>query len=355
MKKIFFFCTLLAGLILLIFLKPFSSHPKQERSVKVSTLSTRNQPVHQKKTLFVPYWTISNEPLDNTYDTYIYFGTEANADGTMTKDTAYKAIDRFLAVTNKKKQRLLGIRMINTDTNQIVLKDLSLQQKIISQSIQLAKEKGFNGIVLDFEISALGFGSVTKTITDFETSFANTAKKQQIMFYATMYGDTFFRFRPFDVKTIASRADGIMIMAYDFHKANGNPGPNFPLKDNQQEGYDFETMVADFLQQVSPDKITVIFGQYGYDWQVDDKGNSLSQAVALSDNQIKQKFLDACPFTGCNILNDAVSAETKITYVDSEKHMHIVWFENMQSTNKKIQFLTLKDINSVAYWAYSYF
>lgn len=307
------------------------------------------------KTLFVPYWTMSGHVDSSGYDQLVYFGITADKNGIDETEIGYKSLTNFMNSTDAHKKRLLGVRLLNTDSNTAILNDKNLQNKIISRSVEIAKEKGFDGIVLDFEISALGFDAVTKNISTFETSYADAVRKNNLTFFATIYGDTFARFRPFDVKTIAAHADGIMIMAYDFHKANGTPGPNFPLKDNQDEGYDFETMIHDFLQQTSPEKITVVFGLYGYDWIVDAKGDSVSPADSLSDYKILQKFLISCSYAKCNIIKDPVSAETKITYTDADNKNHIVWFENVQSVAEKTMFLQANGISSIAYWAYSYF
>lgn len=329
---------------------------KFEKSVQAPITPTVRPISHVTKTLFVPYWAVGQKVNTSGYDQLIYFGITANTTGIATNDPGYSSIDHFFAATSSTSaKRLLGIRMITTDVNEQVLTDMVAQQKIIRQSIDIAKEKGFDGIVLDFEISALGFDEVTKNISTFEDVYGDTVRSNHLQFFTTMYGDTFARFRPFDVKTIASHSDGIMVMAYDFHKVNGNPGPNFPLQDNQNEGYDFKTMISDFLQQVPPEKMTVIFGLYGYDWLVDSTGTSMQPAISLSDNQIQKKFLNGCLFTDCTLRVDPVAAETKITYTDANNEKHIVWFENMQSITKKTDYLESKGIGSIAYWAYSYF
>ncbi len=308
------------------------------------------------KQLVVPYWTLSGKHIDTTeYTTIIYFGVPANTEGLNTQDPGYTHIDIFNKVVNSNTKRLLTIRMIDSNINIKVLDDKDLQQKVVTQSVALAKEKRFDGIVLDFEITALGFDSVVKSISDFETHFATQTHAGGLPFYATVYGDTYARYRPYDVASIAKQADRIFIMAYDFHKANGDPGPNFPLHQTQNDGYDLVTMISDFLKQVPAEKITVVFGMYGYDWQVDDKQRGVGQAVSLSDNKIQQKFLDTCSFKDCTIKRDQLSAETEITYTDIPDQKHIVWFEDMDSVAKKIDFLKSKRIGSVGYWAYSYF
>lgn len=309
-----------------------------------------------KKMLFVPYWTIGSGKIDITdYDQLVYFGITANANGIDTGENGYKNMQSFINAIDNKKITLLGVRLLNADINTKILSDSALQDIIISQSITEAKKNNFNGIVLDFEISAIGFDELTAKISNFEKKYAQQVKQNNLHFYATAYGDTFNRLRPFDMKTIGDASDGIIIMAYDFHKANGNAGPNFPLHATADDGYDLTTMIEDFSQKIPFQKIIVTFGMYGYDWQIDDQKRSTGQAAALSTSKIHQKFLNKCLFINCKILPDTLSTETEITYTDTNNHNHIVWFEDLNSVEKKITFLKTKNIASFGYWAYSYF
>ena len=219
----------------------------------------------------------------------------------------------------------------------------------------MPKKHGFDGVLLDLEYSGLAFDSVVSSITSFSTAFAHAAHDQQLTFYQSLYGDSVYRLRPYDLAVLGKQADGIVVMAYDFHKANGDPGPNFPLAGEAIQGYDMGTMVDDFTKKIPSQKLIVAFGLFGYDWTLNDKGNSSGAAVALSLAQIKHKFSPHCPFADCKIRRDPTSAETEITYVDSQKNKHIVWYEDMQSFAKKSAYLHTQGINATALWAYSYF
>jgi spore germination protein YaaH len=210
------------------------------------------------------------------------------------------------------------------------------------------------GIILDLEIAAIPFDSLTQAISKFSKSFYTAAKKSNLKYSIAIYGDTFYRARPYDVKILAQNADTIMIMAYDLHKAKSNPGPNFPLHGREKFGYDFTAMTDDFLKVVPSNKITVIFGSFGYDWQVDQSQTAQAQAQALTYSQIKQKFLNQCSFKNCKITRDRQASETRITYEEDNKN-HVIWFEDPQSIKQKQNYLKQKGITSFSYWAYSYF
>jgi spore germination protein YaaH len=310
--------------------------------------------LHQTNTsLFVPSWTVDTISNDS-FDHYIYFGIIPTKNG-IDIDAASKAIDVFNQEAPEGKQTLLTLEMQNTDTNGAILQNKTLQQQVISQTVTLAKQKGFSGVVLDLEMGGIPFDSLINEINSFTKALDTQAKVQHISFAITLYGDTFYRLRPFDVKTIAANSDMVMIMAYDFHKSRSSPGPNFPLGGQAIYGYDMGKMADDFLQVVPNQKLGVIFGLFGYDWPVDTNGNAIGQGQPLTDLQIQNKFLNNCSFSVCQIKRDALSGETEIHYTDDGNQKHIVWFEDMQSVDAKEAYLKKRGIGNFSFWANSYF
>lgn len=309
----------------------------------------------QQSWLFVPYWTIENEQIPSNYDGFIYFGIVPTAMGIDFSGDGYQKLPMFFSKVSSKKEKLLAVQMINNTVNEQVLQDYTLQKKIIDQSVQIANEYGFDGIVLDFEFSALPFPSITDKITKFISRFSQTTHSGNIKFFITVYGDVFYRLRPYNISDIAKQSDGFFIMAYDFHKANGDPGGNFPLKKDTIDDYDFSTMITDFLKQVPTSKLVITFGLFGYDWKVNDKGQSIAPATALSLSQIQKKIITSCVNLQCHAKRDNLSAEMQISYIDSQQIKHIVWFEDMESVHKKQLVMQAKGIGGSAFWAYTYF
>lgn len=308
------------------------------------------------KSIFVTYWSLSNNltVIDN-YDNAIYFGIEANKEGINKEDPGYKKINQFIAIVSSKTDKFLALRMLDQDSNSNILTNSNLQSKIIDETLDFAKANGFKGIVLDFEMSSLYFESVVKNINKFNEKFYKLSKENNIKYYVLLYGDIFYRARPYDVSNISANSDKIIIMAYDFHKARGNPGPNFPLSGSEDYGYDFKLMIQDFIKKVPKEKIIIAFGFFGYDWKVNEKNESLENGKALSTNEIKNEYVQKCELRKCVINKDKLSLETKLSYTDNNFKKHIIWFEDLESVNRKMDFLKEKKINSVAFWAYSYF
>lgn len=316
--------------------------PSPEASPVITGTKTR-------LSLFVPYWTLQADKIETDgFDRIIYFGIKPG-------EHDEKQLEKFNDSLTTDTQKLLTLRMIDSQENARFLRSVPLQEEIIDQAIQTARKNNMLGVVLDLELSAIPFDSTLKQINKFASLFYAASKKNNLTFNIALYGDSFYRPRPFDIKTLAQNADEIMIMAYDFHKAKGNPGPNFPLRGVEKFGYDFSQMTDDFLKLVPPKKITVIFGLYGYDWIVDEKENAIRQAEALTYNQIKQKFIDKCEFEKCVVKRDKEAGETHISYTDSDNKDHVVWFEDMESVRAKKGYAQKRGINSFSYWAYSYF
>ena len=305
--------------------------------------------------LFVPYWGLDDEVDQERYHEFLYFGITPTQNGINRGEAGYASLDEFVKSVPEKSDAKLVLRMLDANITFPLLKDPVKQERVIRDTVILAKRNGFEGIVLDLEITAVPFDSLVAQINRFTQSFYTETKKNDLEFTLMFYGDTFYRFRPFDVKTLSKNADSFLIMTYDFHKARGNPGPNFPLNGKEIYGYDMTRMVDDFLRYLPPERTGVVFGLYGYDWEVDDKGSAISQGEAKSYQKIKKEFLGECAYKNCEVKRKNDSKETEVRYIDNEGKKHVVWFEDMESAKAKEKYLRKRGIGIFSYWAHSYF
>lgn len=328
--------------------------PNQENNTASTPISYAPVNVsRQTKALFVPYWSLTgSEKPDNSYTSLLYFGVETTSQGVNKNESGYKNLQNFDRIAQSVKNKLLVVRMLDNKENDLILGNSKIQTYIIDQSIDIAKQNKFNGLVIDLELSALPFDSLVQQINSFNDRFRQITKKNKLSYGIMMYGDVFYRARPFDMKYLSGISDQIYVMAYDLHKANGDPGPNFPMYNSD---YDLEKMINSFLTVTAPDKLTVVWGLFGYDWQVNETGIATLTAQSLSFLQIKRKFLTKCDFSVCVISRDKDSAETVIHYQDNENSKHVVWFDDLQSVKQKQTFLLSKGISHFGYWAWSYF
>jgi len=354
-KWILFFGIL--GILIFVSFQLRSNKKKPQLSLSpaVSSVKPSEEFQDQSRILFVPYWTLEEKVVSDTFDRLIYFGISANTEGIDTKEDGYKKITKFYKLADTRRDKYLTLRMIDSKANFAILENKDAQKNVINQTITLAKEKEFTGVVLDLEVIGLPFNSVINQINEFVKQFYTKSKENKLEFSIMLFGDVFYRVRPYDVKKIAQYGDKIFVMSYDFHKAGGAPGPNFPFSGKEKYGYDFKTMTDNFSKIVGIEKLVIVFGLFGYDWTVDENNHAIKPGVALSLNNAKKKFLQNCEFKNCSVKRDSISSETEVHYKDAQEKNHIVWFEDEESVLKKKEYLKEKGITKTAFWAYSYF
>lgn len=344
---------------------PLSSGIKSEKPFQLmdqnAEVAENNNQLRSKSSIFIPYWALPQSVEDiGPYDRLLYFGISVDENGIQKSDAGYNQLTSFQTVTKSYTGRkTLVIRMLNSQTNINILNDENMQNTIIAQINDVVKENHFSELALDLELSGLFLTDNTSKINIFVQKLYTLKNKHYRHFSVILYGDVFFRNRPYDVKTIGKYSDEIMIMAYDFSKPYGEPGPNMPF-DRQSlneagllpidYGYDFKQMVSDFSSQISREKITVIFGMYGYDWTLNQQGTPLKRAEALTLKQINVRNQMS------NVKNTTQkSKEKKIEYSDSEGQKHVIWYEDEESAHVKSRYLRDQGINSLGYWAFSYY
>lgn len=341
--------TIFLGSIVLVLSKKESAVPS---GVHSGSLPTKVQPITTvKKVLFVPYWTLQT-PLDTTYDEYVYFGIEANEQGINKNDDGFKRLGQFTRATTGKR-KVLTIRMIDSSDNARILEKKDIQENIAKSAAAIATQYGFDEVLLDFEFSALSFESVIKQVTALVSVFSTITKQNNLAFSVTLFGDTFFRLRPYDIATITPLTDRVFIMAYDFHKSTENPGPTFPFGGKNIYGYDFHTMIDDFANVTPREKLVVVIGLFGYDWTVDKKEQSTEAAAPLSYYKAAKLFTE-CTLKNCTVTRDRLSGGMHATYTIGQE-LHSVWYEDPISSSQKQEYLKEQGIGTVGFWAHSFF
>jgi len=311
--------------------------------------------------LFVPYWLINDsfaipQAPSAHLDVLLYFGVTPQSNGTLqTDDPGYKNVQNFREATqNIDAQTFITVRMMNEDIIEAILKSPEKQAILAAEVLDLAIQYHFNGIALDLEHSVLPTQETIDRITAFVRTLSRSIHAQDTQFALILYGDTYFRIRPYDVKKLADSIDMLYIMAYDFHKTFGTPGPNFPLQQGSIYPYSLDRMLADFSNDIPTSKISIIFGLFGYDWAVDEQNRPLMRAGALTFAQIRSRFYENCPFEKCTITRDSTSAEQKIVYL-KDGRQHVVWFEDPTSIQKKSDLLRVRGVSRIGFWAHGYY
>ncbi len=325
MRKILVLLVLIG--IVLVLMTPVSEKQtpieNQKQTVStVPTVTTKREPGEVSKAIFVPDWNLSEESiLHNGYDRWIYFGGK----------------EKLSLFVNSLQDKNLWMT-IKVDTIE-ELEDVNLQD------YDLAK---ISGIVLDLEINGIATEKFKNQINKGVEKVYTNAKANSLQIALAVYGDLFYRKRPYDLETLNSFSDEVMVMAYDFHKSYGEPGENYPYED-------FKKMVDEYSKVVPAEKLTIVFGMYGYDWTLKD-GKPLKPAQSLSLYQIKSRFLKKiCLEDNCEVKINENTKEKNVSYMGEDGYEHVVYFEDEESVDMKTEYLKQKGIESTAFWAWGNF
>lgn len=339
--------------------------PRERKSLPKPSPAITGTPVPGKpavsagreRSLLIPYWSLADDSYRAApYDTLSYFGIAADKEGVRTEEPGYAGLESFACPEGRKCE--LVLRLLDQESNRTILDDRLLQERIIDDSVAIADQYGFSGIALDLELSSLSVTDTANRINGFVQEYYKRCNTGYKTFSVVMYGDVFYRKRPYDVGFISRHSDRILVMAYDFHKSYGEPGPNFPYDRRSRGeggsydyGYDFKKMVSDLKREVPAEKIGVILGMYGYDWTLNNQGTPLKQAQAITVNQI-ETLKTRMPNARITVQD---SKEKKIEYEDADKLKHVIWYEDRESAQVKIDYLESEDINHASFWAWGYF
>lgn len=133
---------------------------------------------------------------------------------------------------------------------------------------------------------------------------------------------------------LGQAADYIRIMAYDKHYSGGPPGPVAPVSWVDQ-------VIGFAVTQIPKEKIILGIPTYGYDWPLipGSKGKSVvhDQAAAISFSR------------GAPVNWDQGSATPFINYNDGTAN-RVIWFENAQSIQAKVDLVKKYDLAGVVFW-----
>lgn len=354
-KKILLPLCVLGLLVGLGYLTKSQRNKKIEMSSKLLSIpSPSASSIRETSSMFVPYWSSGTIEVSDKYESYYYFGIEPTKEGFIKDTNEQKRVQLMSSVPLKKRKVVL--RMLNSELNSAILENTQTQKSLAKELNAFLVKNEYGGVIIDLEVSFSLREQTQNEITQFVQTLCTEIQDNYKSCSMLIYGDLFYRKRPYDLKKLGAIVDMIHVMAYDFHKAGGEPGPNFPLNRRSlaSEGgldyeYDFKQMIDDFTASVPQEKIEVVFGMYGYDWTLNEQGTPLKAATAISLGEIERTLGRKYP------TKKNSAREKSIEYTDENGKGHVVWYEDTESVDVKTEYLLRRGIGQVSFWAYSYF
>src|SRR6516165_1139042 len=149
------------------------------------------------------------------------------------------------------------------------------------------------------------------------------------------------RDRDFDYTTIAARTDGVVLMDYDEHESENEPGPVA-----SQDWFTKNLELA--RKQIPLDKLICAIGNYGYDWVEKPKQNPPPGLKNI--NVTVQDAWLAARDSEEDIDFDSDSLNPHFSYMDERNLRHDVWFLDGVTALNEMRAARTLGIKTFALW-----
>ena len=380
MKRILKF---LLGFIVLLFLAWFylsKTYPLTPPQLSALYFLKRimQPPVSYKNYIigFLPYWRL--DQISNIQPNHLselnYFSLSVDSDGHIAKIANGQADPGWNGWTQQAtknfitKSQIMGAKVtvtIAAQDNQLIeniLNSNSVQQNLITDTLQQVKERKLNGVNIDFEYTGVPDDSLRAEFTYFSKKLATALKQQDpnaelslsIMPLSGRTKDLFI------FQQLVPIYDRFIVMSYDYYGQSSDiAGPVAPMNGFLQGKYFFDvtSTYSDYLLYIPKGKIVMGVPTYGWEWAVangstmnsstyptdspDSYAAVISYARAREDSDLNTK---QCQW-------DPVSQETWCWFMDKQTGVdHQAWIVDNRMIQTRFNFANKKELGGIALW-----
>ncbi|MRX72461.1 glycosyltransferase [Bacillus lacus] len=138
--------------------------------------------------------------------------------------------------------------------------------------------------------------------------------------------------KAFETQKLSEIADKVILLALDERNETDRPGPLTTLKQ-----MDSIAKAAD----ISPDKIVLVLGNHGYDWQ--EKGREKANTLSF------QEIMLFAEKEGLAVQWDENSLTPYVRYKEGEEN-RVIWFQDAVTFYNSAKVAKANDINSIGLW-----
>lgn len=369
MRKFALLAFILGALIATLYLarttaSKISPLPSQATNTVLSSSTTAKEVAG-----FYPYWNldmVDKSDLSQLTTVY-YFAVDLNPDGSFnTQDPGYSRLSS--PKTQLLKDRVLrngsrwGVTLINLDASSISknVNNPIRRKTIIQNTLALMKANHFTALNIDLEYIGDSDPSLTSSFTTF-VSELTSAVHQEIpgsLVSFDAFADSVKKPRIFDMKSLGSIVDQVIIMAYDIHRLSSlSAGPVSPLYGKEKYEYDVTSSVSDYLTKVDSHKVILGVPFYGYEWptETDQKNSFVVESPRPPEISSYHRSLETAQKNDTSINFDEESKSAWFSYFDKVSNTwRQVWFENARSLGVKFDLVQESKLGGIAIFALGY-
>jgi spore germination protein YaaH len=377
-KKIFIFTLLIIFISLASILTAviWFSQPREFLSPvpdNPNILSYTQAPAQTKEIIgFLPFWNMKEEKnlRYHLLSQVIFFALEIDQNGNIKKLkedgteepgwTAYKS-EKFGSIFRKAKNSgskvSLTIQAMNQDSISGIVNNPTNRKRAIQQTLEIINSKNLDGVNIDFEYAGAPPFETTRNFTKFVTEFRNalTEMNPNLTLTVDVFADSAKKVRIWDIDQLVDHVDHIIVMAYDFHRANSRiAAPVAPIRGSPKLWeYDIVKTLADFSNTISLDKVILGIPYYGYEWRTTAKekyATTFPNTGSLATYKRIQILIDEKN----PILDwDETALAPRLVYTENGR-TYQSYYENETSLGLKYDLVNESQVDGIAIWALGY-
>ncbi|MCY9160635.1 glycosyl hydrolase family 18 protein [Bacillus atrophaeus] len=219
-----------------------------------------------------------------------------------------------------------------------VMTNKTARKHFIEQLVKLAKKHSFYGVNIDFEaVNPKDRSKYSSLIQDVSAALKKKKIKTMVSVPAKSADDKGDDWSwPYNYAKIGKYADYVQVMTYDEHGIWGEPG-------SVASTNWIKSSLQFAVKKIKPNKVVMGIPSYWNDWDLTDQTNSTVKQWS-EINTLKKK-LKAKP-----AYNKKTGSMT-FSYVDKNKHKHVVWYENEKTIQTKSHLVKQYKIAGVSVYA----
>lgn len=243
----------------------------------------------------------------------------------------------MLAITN------LSVTSTGTNLAHTVLSNPHLRERLLTNVLQLMKEKGYKGLNIDFEYvqprdreNYNQFLQLAVNRLRPEGYFVSTALAPK-----TSGAQEGLLYTAHDYEVHGRIADFVVLMTYEWGWRGAAPQAISPI--NQMK------RVAEYALSVIPaNKIFLGFQIYARDWKIPHFEGATAETFS------PQEAVRRASKYHTMIRYDEIAQSPYFHYVDEQGQAHEVWFEDARSAQAKFDLVKQYNLRGISYWALGY-
>ena len=227
----------------------------------------------------------------------------------------------------------------NNNLVTVLVRDQNLQRRVIRELWVIMREKGYEGLDIDFEFIQADDREEFAAFVALTTRVMNTFGFPVTVALApkTSRDQPGLLYEGVDYRLLGEAANRVLLMTYEWGYTYGPPMAVAPLN--------MVRRVVDYaVAEIPVEKITLGIPNYGYDWPL-PYVRGTTQARTISNLEAVQIAIDY----GVAIQFDETAMSPFFRYWQYGIQ-HEVWFEDVRSMKAKFDLLKEYGLSGVGYW-----